>query len=84
MITSGFEASILLKIGVKSVVSGEKRMWSRTLSPIFGRQASYPASSGPVQAASSLMITAVFILRPSTSMSLAASHTSPANPPEVR
>ena len=40
MITSGFWPSILLKIGVKSVVSGEKRMWSRTLSPIFGRQAS--------------------------------------------
>src|SRR6201991_4567638 len=28
MITSGFEPSILLKIGVKSVVSGEKRMWA--------------------------------------------------------
>ena len=40
MITSGFWPSILLKIGVKSVVSGEKRMWSRTLSPIFGRQSS--------------------------------------------
>src|SRR5262249_61506422 len=38
IITSAFSPSILLKIGVKSVVSGEKRMWSSTLSPAFGRQ----------------------------------------------
>src|ERR1700755_2836133 len=36
--TSGFFASMLLKIGVKSVVSGEKRMWSTTFRPAFGRQ----------------------------------------------
>src|SRR3569833_4325465 len=39
-ITSGFLASILLKIGVKSVVSGEKRMCSTTFIPAFGKQAS--------------------------------------------
>src|SRR6202012_3553609 len=38
--TSGFLASILLKIGVKSVVSGEKRMCSTTVRPALGRQAS--------------------------------------------
>ncbi len=37
---SGLLLSILLKIGVKSVVSGEKRMWSSTLMPILGRHAS--------------------------------------------
>src|SRR5665811_972821 len=56
IITSGFTPSILLKIGVKSVVSGEKRMWSSTFNPILGRHSSYPTSSGLVQAASSLMI----------------------------
>ena len=54
-------ASILLKMGVKSVVSGEKRTWSSDLMPMVGRQASKPTSSGVVQAASSLMITAVFM-----------------------
>src|ERR1700735_1376899 len=39
-ITSGFLLSILLKIGVKSVVSGEKRTCSTTFNPAFGRQAS--------------------------------------------
>ena len=39
-ITSGFLLSMLLKIGVKSVVSGEKRMCSTTFNPAFGRQAS--------------------------------------------
>ena len=40
IITSGFFASIRLKIGVKSVVSGFTRMWSTTWMPILGRQAS--------------------------------------------
>jgi hypothetical protein len=40
MITSGLVPSILLKIGVKSVVSGEKRIWSSTFSPILGRHSS--------------------------------------------
>src|ERR1700749_1884230 len=53
-ITSGFLASRLLKIGVKSVVSGEKRTWSSTFSPILFTHSSYPASSGLVHAASSL------------------------------
>src|ERR1700755_3213310 len=39
-IASGFLPSIPLKIGVKSVVSGEKRMWSTTFRPAFGKQAS--------------------------------------------
>src|ERR1700761_3184836 len=39
-ITSGFLLSMLLKIGVKSVVSGEKRTCSTTFRPAFGRQAS--------------------------------------------
>src|SRR5262249_45737101 len=38
VMTSGFSLSILLKIGVKSDVSGLKRMWSMTLRPAFGRQ----------------------------------------------
>ena len=71
MITSGFSPSILLKIGVKSVVSGEKRMWSSTFRPISGRHFRYSASSGVVQAASSLMTTAVFMCSWSTSRSLA-------------
>src|ERR1700753_3527147 len=39
-ITSGFLASRLLKIGVKSVVSGEKRTWSITFRPALGRHSS--------------------------------------------
>src|ERR1700752_5279088 len=39
-ITSGFLLSMFLQIGVKSVVSGEKRTCSTTFSPSFGRQAS--------------------------------------------
>src|SRR6185437_14008368 len=84
MITSGLAASILLKIGVKSVVSGEKRIWSSTLSPTLGRHSSYPTSSGLVQAASSLMMTADFICFWSTSSSLAASHTDSASAAEVK
>ena len=38
IMTSGFSPSILLKIGVKSVVSGENRIWSRNLEA-DGRQA---------------------------------------------
>ena len=83
-ITSGFLASMLLKIGVKSVVSGEKRMCSTTFNPAFGRQASYPASSGLVQAASSLMIATELNLRLSTRRSLVASQTSCAWAAEVR
>ncbi len=40
MITSGFFDSSPLKMGVKSVVSGEKRTWSRTFSPTSGRHCS--------------------------------------------
>ena len=61
IITSGFSPSILLKIGVKSVVSGETRIWSSTCKPIVGRHLMYSASSGVVQAASSLITTAVFM-----------------------
>ena len=51
-------------------------MWSSTFSPALGRHSSYPASSGPVQAASSLMITADFMwILLSTSRSFDASHT---------
>src|SRR6185312_15278691 len=57
VITSGCSASIWLKIGVKSVVSGLNRMWSSTLSPALGRHSRYFTSSGLVQAASSLMTT---------------------------
>ncbi len=81
---SGLAASILLKMGVKSVVSGEKRMWSSTLRPILGRQASKPASSGAVQAASSLMMTAVLMPWLLTSRSLAASQLDAASDADVR
>src|SRR5216684_5464355 len=74
-IAFGFLLSMLLKIGVKSVVSGEKRTCSTTFSPVFGKHDSKPTSSGLVQAASSLMIATLLNLRLSTRSSLAASHT---------
>src|ERR1700749_1329090 len=51
-IASGFLPSMLLKIGVKSVVSGEKRMCSTTVRPALGKQASKPMSRGLVQGGS--------------------------------
>src|ERR1035437_215233 len=77
-ITSGFSPSILLKIGVKSVVSGDRRIWSSTLTPIAGRHFRYSSSSGVVQAASSLITTAVFAFICPTSRSLPASQTAAA------
>src|ERR1700749_4624404 len=58
-ITSGFSASLFLKNGVKSVVSGDMRIWSSTLMPIDGRHFRYSSSRGMVHAASSLTTTAV-------------------------
>ena len=73
-----------LKIGVKSVVSGLKRTWSSTSMPILGRQAAYPASSGVVQAASSLKITPVLMWSWVTSRSFAASQVAWARKAEAR
>ncbi len=58
-------------------------MWSSTLSPIFGRHFWYSSSSGVVQAASSLMMTELFILYGPTSRSFVVSQIVSASPAEL-
>ena len=84
IITSGLRASILLKIGVKSVVSGEKRMWVEHLQPDLTEAGLVAGVERRRQAASSLTMTAVFILSGVTKRSFAASQTSPASAVDVR
>ena len=59
-------------------------MWSSTLSPMAGRHLRYSASSGVVQAASSLITTAVFMWSWSTRRSFADAQTESAMLVDVR